>query len=527
MHARALAAEVEADEGCRCSRSCYDCPSCTAPLAVTQIRSPREEGLLKPSDAAGGNESYILQCQYCDWSSLEIGVQFSKSTKITEQLTKLRKAKISSEQDKEPPDRSTSSHDDAFTNLTNFYKDQLGGSGDAQNPYPNSPYSSPANLARIMSLYGGLPYNALKKSREKPQPLREALYQSEGLTTFSQTPSHSDTTTIHQMQHLGWENTTSSEQRHSTPANSNVKSTPHLWPAATPLRTRRGRRCKTCRQFLTRPEQKVGSMKYKIRLLAVNHIPRLSIRPLQQQQQPSSSSSTMMASTTTNNPAVHYNNILRSDYIHHIEQQQQERLLLLQPYQTNHYILTIRNPIFESVRISLATPATTPGRIASRVTILCPSFTVGPAGEIWDDALASSSSSTHRSTSDFAAGGGRSAAMASLTGSSESAAERQPEAGKIWERTRNSTSVVVEIVPGAVQGAAGIVPTTTEEEREMELEEDDEVLQVPVYVRAEWEVEVKPGESVHGRKDGEKVVGERARKELGYWVVLGVGRIGS
>ena len=121
--------------------------------------------------------------------------------------------------------------------------------------------------------------------------------------------------------------------------------------------------------------------------------------------------------------------------------------------------------------------------------------------------------------------------MASLTGSDGTdavpSADRQPEAGKLWERTRNSTSVIVEIVPGSLERAPSIVPKTEEQlaAEEAEEREDDDVLQVPVYVRAEWEVEGKAGEGkdgVAGAPGGEKVA-----KELGYWVVLSVGRIAS
>lgn len=464
------------------------------------------------NDATGttsNGDAYALQCQYCDWSSLDVGLRFSRSTKITEQLARLRKAKDSSRDAQEGNDSSTAGggpkvpdredSEDTFTNLINFYKSQMSDSTDGQaqqsNPYSNSPYSSPANLARIMSLYGGLPYNALKKSREKPQPMREALNAAEGLSSFLASDPGIDTATINEMQRLGWDGTTSREQRDSAPANCEAQFASQLWPAATPLRTRRGRRCRSCRQFLARPEQKVGSMKYKIRLLAVNHIPRLSLRPLT-----SLSSSTPSGSIPVN-PAFH---------LHATPLPEPEKL---RPHHTKQYVLTLRNPIFEVVRISLATPAVTPGKVASRVTILCPSFTVGPAGEVWDDALAATS------LTPAPVAGGRSAAMASLTGSSDSAAgERQPEAGKVWERGRNWTSVVVEIVPGA-PGAA----------QDAESDEDDDVLEVPVFVRAEWDAEVKPGDSGHSRRgteDSAAVPGtEKIKKELGYWVVLGAGTI--
>lgn len=470
----------------RCSRSCYDCPSCTSPLAVTQVGT-KTDGLLKP-DSAGAEETYILQCHFCEWSSFEIGVQFNKPTKITEQLNKQRKSPPSRKDDKESQDSNPPTHDDAFANLTAFYKDQLSESGDPRNPYSNSPYSSPANLARIMSLYGGLSYNALKKSREKPQPMREAMAHSEGFVSFKSDDSDNDI--IQKLQSLGWDGTVTSDQRFCAPSNNGTKFVETLWPAATPLRTRRAKRCKCCRHIIARPEPKVGSMRYKIRLLAMNYIPRLSIRLLHPTSPPI-------------NRAFH----LRSEPW---EKQ------LLQPHQMQQYILTIRNPIFETVKITLATPTRTTGKVASRVTILCPSFTVGPAGDVWDEAL----SATSQATSD----GGRRAAMASLTGTSESS-DRQPEAGKIWEKTRNTTSVILEITTSSLEPALSIVPKTEPELEDEELEEDDDLLEVPVYVRAEWEAEMKPGETMQGKKDAGTAPGERVVKELGYWVVLGIGRI--
>jgi dynactin-4 len=102
--------------------------------------------------------------------------------------------------------------------------------------------------------------------------------------------------------------------------------------------------------------------------------------------------------------------------------------------------------------------------------------------------------------------------MASLTGMPET--ERQPEAGKVWEQTRNSTSIILEIVPGSLE------PPIADGQAEVNGEtEDDDVLEIPVYVRVEWSADA-PGEKVPGEKGGEK-----EPRELGYWCVLGVGRI--
>ena len=429
----------------------------------------------------------MLQCLYCDWSSLDINVHLNKPTKITEQLVKQRKAQSAGGKQNLSDDYRVD-HDGGFEHLASFYKEQLSQTSDPRNPYGNSAYNSPANLARIMSLYGGLSVDALKKSREKPRPMREARDESEGLSAYG-TSSEQDNQLQHQMKTLGWDDTTTSEQRLSAPTNHDAKFADQLWPVATPLRTRAGKRCKTCRQFLSRPDPKLGNMRYRIRLTALHHVPRLSLRPLQ-------------PSTPTSHPSFR----LRND---------DPTQSLLRPLSAQQYVLTIRNPIFEPIKVTLATPATTPGKVASRVTVLCPSFTVGPAGDVWDEAL-SSATSTDKD-------GGRKAAMASLTGHSNT--DHQPEAGKIWERTRSSTSVIVEIVPGQLKPPPSIVPKTEQELADEELDEDDDVLEVPVYVRVEWDVAAEEGDSEVGKE--RKKVGDRVGKELAYWCVLGVGQIGE
>jgi dynactin 4 len=346
-------------------------------------------------------------------------------------------------------------------------------------------------------LYGGLSVSALKKSRERPQPMRESHDSKEGLSTYSTADADAEDALIERLQGLAWEDTATSDQRLSAPNNHDARFIDQLWPVASQLRTRRGKRCKECRQFLARPDPKVSNLKYKIRLLALNHIPRLTLKPLHS-----------AIAIQTANPLfpLRPSEAVQPD---------------LQPLLVQQYILTVRNPIFETVKISLATPAITPGRVQSRVTILCPSFTLGPAGDVWDEAL---STSTPSATKDAA--GGPEAAMASLTGRTTEESERQPEAGKIWDRTRNSTSVIIEVIPGPINPpATSIVPKTDEELAREEEEEgvDPEIVEIPIYLRAEWEsiVDAEASEKVaKGRSVGEKVP-----KELAYWCVLGVGRI--
>ena len=326
-----------------------------------------------------------------------------------------------------------------------------------------------------MGLYGGLTNNALKKNRAKPQPMREAAEDGEGFATYTLGDDTHEDEVLQKMRNLGWDETASEEQALSTPANYDARFNGELWPAATHLIAKRGKRCRACRQFIVRPEPKASGLRYRIRILAHSNIPRLSLRPLQNL-------------FPLPNPSF----ATRKETLY--------KETTLKPYIAQQYILTLRNPVFETVKVTLATPATTPGRVASNVTILCPSFMIGAAGDQWDDALTTPASLT--------GDGGRRAAMATLTGMPQ--AERIPEAGKVWDQTRNSTSVVLEIVPGSLE------PPLADGQEEAEMAEtvDDDILEIPVYVRVEWSVDV------HGEKGGEK-----EPRELGYWCVLGVGRI--
>lgn len=95
-------------------------------------------------------------------------------------------------------------------------------------------------------------------------------------------------------------------------------------------------------------------------------------------------------------------------------------------------------------------------------------------------------------------------------------------AGKIYEKGRNWTSVVVEVVP------CSIVTMNGESVRE-----DEDVVEVPVRVRLEWKVTDEQalrdggGGGGSARKNGEvDGEGDDGSRELAYWMVLGIGRVG-
>ena len=101
--------------------------------------------------------------------------------------------------------------------------------------------------------------------------------------------------------------------------------------------------------------------------------------------------------------------------------------------------------------------------------------------------------------------------------------QHQAEAGKIWERGRNWVSTVVEVVPASLRlDTLGLMKKGDEGVGTGPLKADEDVLEIPMFVRVEWEADaanVDVGTAPGRDKEA------REKRELAYWCVLGIGRI--
>ncbi|PYH41363.1 putative dynactin Arp1 p62 subunit RO2 [Aspergillus saccharolyticus JOP 1030-1] len=576
-------------EGNRCARNCFNCPACTAPLAVNTL-----ENVVRGGTSQQG--PWVLSCGYCMWSTLDIGIKFDKPTNIRTQLAKLTATDSNPARSRQmsrtfgelksplstfasidepfPPasgearaddssDQSTTplSPDARFHALKNFYKNQIS----ATSSSPNDPlgvdfgagFSSPGALNRIMSLYtsssrlSSLYGGASKKPKTKPPVMREALTASEGF----QTPApDAEMSFLQRMarEECGWDGLASLEQRGFQPPT--ARFVDELLPLATLLRTKRAKRCKSCKHILVKPEQKPQSTRFRIRLIALSYIPLPTLRPLTMPVPPPAGTAaagvTMAATTTSISMPVN--------------------LDALPPLRPTQLLLTLKNHMFDPVRITLATPAVTPGRVASRVTILCPQFDIGANSDVWDEALQANSATAAATADQRSSRSGAGAVAASTTTNNPpfGVYEKVAEAGKVWDKGRNWTTVVLEVVPGTLPPSSATLPppkttttTTTkitetadndgdsdsnsdtssfgtgavpdwtgqaaerdkqqqqQQQQQQPLQPDEDVLEIPVFVRMEWDSENQID------RPGVSAAGEMVKRELAYWMVLGVGRI--
>jgi len=148
----------------------------------------------------------------------------------------------------------------------------------------------------------------------------------------------------------------------------------------------------------------------------------------------------------------------------------------------------VTNPLFDPISVSLLTPSHIPGFTNhSRVTILCPEFDVGANTDVWEESLLAS---TER------ASGNAVSKQKGVIGSGSGA-------GEIYEKGRNHTSVIIEIVP----------PEANDEE-----DQNNKVVEVPVLVRIKYEMDA-------GEEGG--AGGGKEKVEYSYWTVIGVGLVGE
>ena len=466
---------------CRCTRSCYQCPICVGPLQVGAIQASPDANLLGAETSQGASGGpYALFCQYCNWSSSEVGIEFDRPSGIHSQLAKLNNggqprltAKDVKERRKEKPDEPPVADEQVdnelqFSSLKSFYQSQL---ADASSSFTGLAgndaigISSPAALSRIMSIYTGRGHPG--KMQQGPSDImREALNTEEGLKAAQLDESSA----VKKMMQAGWDETASREQR--SLQQDAVQFQDELRPVPYLLRTKRSKRCSICRHIISKPENKVTSTRFKIRLVAKSYIPTITIRPLHPTAPPV---------PVTSRPAF----------------AEEELMKPLKPYQ---YILTFQNPLFENIKVTLAAPNTTPGRFSSKVTVLCPQFEVDANLDMWDDALKDDGREKKRKGED---GGG------------------QGEAGKIWERGRNWVSIVLEVIPASLRTEHLDLAAQNGPVDKSPLKEDEDILEIPLFVRMEWEADAQHEVGTAPGKDKDA----KEKRELAYWCVLGVGRI--
>lgn len=367
----------------------------TGASAATTTLAPSGEQVTAPTGP------YSLTCSYCHWSSKEIGLEFDKPANLTAQFAKQLKAAAA--ENPKPKYAEFSTYEENFARLKSHYTSQgIGAAGSgtgglgvgrgATDDYG----TSPGTLSRLMGLYtGGGHVGKRNVSGLSARGVgRDANGKKTELTEMEDVEIVGDEKDIiDRLIQVEFDETTTQAQNLCQSRQPKFKS--QLRPIATLLRTKRSKRCRACRHILVKPEPKVQSTRFRIKLVAMNYIPAINISRL--------------------DPTTSYHS--------------------LPPLSTHQFLLTVTNPLFDPISVSLSTPQKTPGKYPSIVTILCPEFEVGANTDAWDEVLKEDSSGEKKSRR------GR--------------GDRDRSDGTVWDSGRNWSTVVIEVIPPNTEGRNG------------------------------------------------------------------------
>lgn len=269
-------ASVRAEKN-RCARNCFSCPICRSTLQVV-ASDPPDGGDGRPSVSLSnvGEPPFFLYCNHCRWDSAEVGITFEKPTGLAAQLQKFEDSAPESlefERLKEhfEPFLRTSS----LSSLSHV-------PSTSSHHLPTSSATAAASAALARDIPGVGKYNPLARShmgRDRTANKDEMLeYKSRmEIGVLGQLGSEGDGSDVEALRRMeSAEEIASLEQRWGNSWTTSLR-TSDLRPLRIPLHSKVSKRCPSCRHILIKPEQKAQSVRYKIKLVAANYLPAMTV----------------------------------------------------------------------------------------------------------------------------------------------------------------------------------------------------------------------------------------------------------
>ncbi|KAG4300783.1 hypothetical protein PCANB_002869 [Pneumocystis canis] len=394
----------------RCMRNCFQCPICFASLSVIELEENMNKGNLNSDEKS---HSYILECSYCHWTSVEVNMIFEKPTGLN---TQLKNYSPESSRKKSFYDKLKAHYQEMYGALKLHTNDR-------------------SKISNLMDIYERISKKRIFQSKKKINILnfnedsRNLQDDQEIIKKMAKMKNLNEIATIKQR----------SNQLHHVIFKNDLKPIPYL------LRTKRSKHCRLCKSTLISPENKPTSAKFRIKLVAINFLPSISLK-------------CFPGPLSNCSPGK------------------------LSPNVTNIFLLTVTNPLYEKIKVFLATPQQTSGKYNHSVTILCPEFEVGANKDTFDDI----------STTKFI----------------EKDTTKMPLSGTLWDCGKNWTTVVLEIIPSEVFSDS--------------INFNDNLIEISIFVKVIYDISLDKNEFKHMDPNIKR---EIISKEIGFWGVIGLGRV--
>ncbi|KAF9013313.1 dynactin p62 family-domain-containing protein [Cyathus striatus] len=352
------------------------CPNCRNTLSVVPSDPPDNgDGRLAIPISTVGEPPFFLYCNHCRWDSAEVGITFEKPTGLAAQLQKFEdSAPDSLEFDRlkehfEPFIRASS----LSSSTSTTHAATVHGSAAHSHHLHSASITAAASAALARDIPGVSKYNPLTRStsgrahRDKSMNKDEMPdYRSRvEISSASALGTGGGDADVELMRHLETMSEIASlEQRWGNTWATSLQ-TRDLRPLRIPLHSKRSKRCPACTHILIKPEQKAQSVRYKIKLVAANYLPAITVA-LPHAQQPILASESLkrsLAKSSGPNP------------------EDERSVASMHAGKTYPFHLALTNPLYDPIQVRLSVQrvhvsAATPGESGQAEKSRRPPFAV-------------------------------------------------------------------------------------------------------------------------------------------------------
>ncbi|KAK2459698.1 hypothetical protein APHAL10511_008343 [Amanita phalloides] len=337
------------------------CPVCRNTLSVVPSDPPHES-------------PFYLYCNHCRWDSAEVGIVFEKPTGIAAQLQRHE----DSAPDSLEFDR-LKDHFDPFVRPSHPTAPVLPSSAAHSLHLYASSITAAASAALARDIPGVAKYTpSLSKSTSSRASRDRSVNKDEmveyrsrlDIGTASLIGGGGGEADVEFMKHVQSINDVASlEQRWDSSWAMSFR-TKDLRPLRIPLHAKRSKRCPVCTHILIKPEQKAQSVRYKIKLVAANYLPAITVAlphtfPTPDTIKRALAKATSAAANDRSNVGLH-------------------------PGETYPFHLALTNPLYDPIQVRLATPRMHTAtqdktrRPPFAVSLPTSTFTVAAFAEAWE-----------------------------------------------------------------------------------------------------------------------------------------------
>ncbi|KAM6494079.1 Dynactin subunit 4 [Amanita muscaria] len=381
-------ASVRAEKN-RCARNCFMCPNCRNTLTVVASDPPDTgDGRLTVPVSTVGEPPFYLYCNHCRWDSAEVGIVFEKPTAQLQRYEDSAPDSLEFDRLKE--------HFEPFlraASLPSSLSSSMAHPGSVVHPssaaHSHHLHSSSITAAASAALARDIPgVGKYTPSLARSTSARAGRDRSVNKDEMAEYRSRLDITNASVVGGGGGDadvefikrvekisNVASLEQRWGNSWATSLR-TRDIRPQRIPLHSKRSKRCPVCTHILIKPEQKAQSVRYKIKLVAANYLPAITVALPHTFPTPETvkrglgKPASASAANDRSNVALH-------------------------PGESYSFHLALTNPLYDPIQVRLATPrvhATSSSsgtqekarRPPFGVSIPTSTFTVAAFAEAWE-----------------------------------------------------------------------------------------------------------------------------------------------